>query len=196
MLGVHAENTDCSGGSLIPMLSLAQNLVDRGCRITYVTARSTAEEMRKLWPVTRPSGGASDLGDRLRLVGIGKAVSHDGRTATDFIWRNVVVLVRCSQLFGPCCQAHGPTSLQSNYFEEALDDLLSAKALWASHSPPVRASARQLIEAFQDTATGTASAWGPPTAAICTTLAVVPTEICLAAGLKTLVELDFVGARA
>lgn len=45
---------------------------------------------------------------------------------------------------------------------------------------------------FQDTSTGIPLVWSKPTAAICTTLATVPTEVCLAAGLKTLVELDFV----
>lgn len=97
------------------MLSLAQNLVDRGCRITYVTATSTADEMLKLWPIKRTDPDASGRASRLRLVGIGSPVSHQGRTATEFIWKNIVMLVR-----GTTCVGHLNSALTYLVAEQAL----------------------------------------------------------------------------
>lgn len=108
--------------SLIPMLSLAQNLVDRGCRITYVTAASTADEMLKLWPIKRTDPDAVTKAGRLRLVGIGKAASHGNRTATEFIWRNIVTLVQFPRT--AAANDADAWSSQSQHFEPTLKDLL------------------------------------------------------------------------
>lgn len=75
--------THTSGrGSMIPLLSLAESLHERGCRITFVTSKEGADDLVKLWPVkkgqvTQPEG----LG--MRLIGVGAGTDRRGKNTTE-----------------------------------------------------------------------------------------------------------------
>ncbi|KAI5479355.1 UDP-Glycosyltransferase/glycogen phosphorylase [Pseudohyphozyma bogoriensis] len=78
-------------GHMIPMLSLAEGLVERGCQVTYITSKNGAEDILRMWPVKKGDvKSESDL--RLRLVGAGSDVPTKGKTATEAVWANVMEL--------------------------------------------------------------------------------------------------------
>lgn len=67
---------------MIPLLNLSESLVERGCRITFVTTKDAADDLVKMWPrdqavVTQPD----QL--KLRLLGVGSSTDRSGKNTTE-----------------------------------------------------------------------------------------------------------------
>jgi len=68
---------------MIPMLALAESLVERGCRVTYITSKNGAEDILGLWPVKKEDV-ANDAALRLRLIGVGSDIVKTGKNSTEW----------------------------------------------------------------------------------------------------------------
>lgn len=67
---------------MIPLLSLAESLQERGVRITFVTSKEGADDLVKLWPVKK--GQTKDANSlRMRLIGVGAGTDRKGKNTTE-----------------------------------------------------------------------------------------------------------------